>query len=236
MSLHLDWCSYGAAKYAVEHWHYSETLPRCPMAKIGVWEDGLFVGAVLFGMGSGGATDGRRYDGLAQRFAVGELVRVALRAHQAPVSQIVAVAVRKLRQQSPGLRLLLSYADPAHNHHGGIYQAMGWYYVGLSAKDYMIVDQSGHRWHSRVVSSKGWKNHFGSASRAIRPSEGTRIDIPGKYTYLLPLDAETRARIEPLARQYPKRAGSIAADAPADQVGEGGSSPTSALQTTAVRA
>ena len=28
--LKLDWCDYKAAKYAVEHWHYSKSLPTPP--------------------------------------------------------------------------------------------------------------------------------------------------------------------------------------------------------------
>ena len=39
MSLRLDWCSYAAAKYACENWHYSKCLPASKIVKIGVWED-----------------------------------------------------------------------------------------------------------------------------------------------------------------------------------------------------
>ena len=44
VDLRLDWCSYEAAKYAVEHWHYSKRMPKSKLAKIGVWEDGEFIG------------------------------------------------------------------------------------------------------------------------------------------------------------------------------------------------
>jgi hypothetical protein len=33
IKLHLDWCSYKAAKYAVEHWHYSKSLAVGKMVK-----------------------------------------------------------------------------------------------------------------------------------------------------------------------------------------------------------
>jgi hypothetical protein len=52
-----------------------------------------------------------------------------------------------------------------------------------------------------------------------------------KYRYLMPLDDEMRAKIAPLAKPYPKRAGSIVTDAPANHAGEGGSVPTPALHT-----
>lgn len=50
--LKLDWCSHAAAKYAVEHWHYSGSLPTPPLVKVGVWEDEQFIGCVVFGRGS----------------------------------------------------------------------------------------------------------------------------------------------------------------------------------------
>ena len=45
----------------------------------------------------------------------------------------------------------------------------------------------------------------------------------------MPLDADMRRRIEPMAKPYPKRAASDTSDTPAVQAGEGGSTPTAAL-------
>lgn len=52
VDLRVDWCSYQAAKYAVEHWHYSKAMPTPPAHYIGVWENAAFVGCVIFGRGS----------------------------------------------------------------------------------------------------------------------------------------------------------------------------------------
>lgn len=121
MSLHLDWCSYEAAKYAVEHWHYSHKMPTARLVKIGVWEDSLFIGAVVFG---GGANSdlGAPY-GLTQ-FETAELVRVALKEHKSAVSKIVSISIKMIKKEFPKLLLLVSFADPEHGHVGGIYQAM----------------------------------------------------------------------------------------------------------------
>lgn len=73
-SLKLDWCDHAAAKYAVEHWHYSRVLPKGKNVYIGVWECGRFIGVIIFGSGGGNATDGRRW-GLARSFETAELVR-----------------------------------------------------------------------------------------------------------------------------------------------------------------
>lgn len=209
----------------MEHWHYSKTMPVGKMARIGVWEDSAFIGVVIFGLGGGGAGDGRAY-GLSRNFQVAELERVALRAHQSPVTKIVAIAIRMLSRQSPGVRLLVSYADPAAGHAGGIYQGGNWVFVGKTADDWCMIDTKGKRYHSRIA-----RGHVQFGVPKTLNLEGmTKVPLPGKYKYLYPLDAEMRARIAPLAKPYPKRARSIDSDAPGDQPGEGGANPTRALQ------
>lgn len=50
--LRIDWCSYDAAMYAVQHWHYSRSLPCSKTARLGVWENEKFIGAVVFAWGA----------------------------------------------------------------------------------------------------------------------------------------------------------------------------------------
>ena len=76
--LYLDWCSHEAAKFAVEHWHYSKVMPKGKLIKIGVWEDGRFIGVVLFGRGANNHI-GNPFS-LTQTEAA-ELVRIALIDH-----------------------------------------------------------------------------------------------------------------------------------------------------------
>lgn len=213
MSLRLDWCSHEAAKFAVERWHYSRTMPAGKMTRIGVWEQEQFTGCVLFSRGANRNMAGEY--GL-QCVECAELTRVALGTHSAPVSRVVSLAVRQLRRLSPGLKLLISYADPEQGHHGGIYQAMGWTYVGTSRPQAAVVGM-----HKRSATGR-----YGS----IRGLPRTRVTF--KHKYLMPLDDEMRARIAPLAKPYPKRVRSIDSDAPGDQPGEGGAIPTRTLQPT----
>lgn len=209
MSLRLDWCSYEAAKFAVERWHYSKTMPRGKNNYIGVWEDGEFRGVVLFGIGSGGSTNGERW-GLNRAGQMAELVRVALRDHKTPVSQMVSYAVRMVAKRNPGLRLIVSFADPNEGHVGAIYQAANWLYTGLSATSRYYVDSEGRRWHERLVSKTGEKIQFGVRKPCLRPQDAMRIiELPGKYRYLYPLDKAMRRQIEPLAQPYPKRADEV---------------------------
>jgi hypothetical protein len=224
--LRLDWCSHEAAKYAVEHWHYSRQLPPFPHARVGVWESKKYIGVILFSRGAN--------KNLFSPFGLmstqgAELVRVALANHEWPVSRIVAIAIRFLRRQAPGLRLLVSFADPRQGHHGGIYQAGGWIYCGDTEPSFLLKDKAGKLWHPRVTSPSGLKRAFGKIRTVPRPQDCRKIEVPSKHRYLMPLDDEMRARIAPLAKPYPKRAGSSASGTSPDQGGRGGATPTPAL-------
>lgn len=180
-------------------------MPNPKSVYIGVWEDGCFIGAIIFGTGGGQATNGEKY-GL-KPFEMAELERVALDRHVTPVSRIVAIAIKLLRQQSPGLRLLVSYADPAWNHHGGVYQAGGWIYTGATPTGKALLDSKGKLHHSRVVAQSGFKVQFGSTKKVRTWKSGTKVTLPGKHRYLLPLDDASRDRVESLRKPYPKRNG-----------------------------
>lgn len=201
-SFRVDWCRREAAVFACQRWHYSECAPAGKLVTMGVYEHGQFVGAVVFGRGANNNI-GSRY-GLEQT-EVCELVRIALREHETPVSRVVAVALRLLRRQSPGLRLIVSYADPDQGHHGGIYQASGWLYVGRSQAQRELV-VNGEDMHKRSAGSR-----WGTASPArLRARTGLMVDygpVRWKHTYLMPLDAGMRAQIAQLVRPYPKREG-----------------------------
>lgn len=231
MSLRLDWCSYAAAKYACENWHYSRTMPVGKTTRLGCWEDGQFIGAVVFGIGGGASCNGTRY-GLGRHFAMAELERVALREHRVAVTRIVTISIGLLRRLNPGLRLLVSFADPEQGHVGAIYQAGNWVYTGLTRPDKALIGNDGRRYHSREVSASGTKVQFGVRKASLTWQDGTKIVTPGKHRYLYPLDDEMRRRIEPLRKPYPKRSECDSSTA-AFHVAGGGATPTRTLQENA---
>lgn len=223
--LKLDWCSWDAAKFACEQWHYSGCPPIAKCVKIGVWERSEFVGVVIYGPG---ATPeyGKRFQ--LKNTQVCELVRVALRFHQSPTSRIVAISMRKLKKLCPAMRLVISFADSSQGHHGGIYQAMNWVCAGESVThSYRVCGKLEHpkTLHSRYGvggQSVGWlRSH-------IDPN-AERVIAAVKYRYLYPLDAAMKQQIEPLRQPYPKRATSIDSDAAGYQSDKGGATPTVAL-------
>lgn len=194
-TLRLDWATAQAAEFACRHWHYAASPPRGKVLRIGVWEDGCFVGVVCFGQGANYHI-GTPY-GLKNTQCC-ELVRIALTKHTAPVSRIVAIALRMLRQQCPGLRLVVSYADPAAGHHGGVYQAGGWLYTGTSADGFEFRDAHGRRLQKRTYTGVV----FGKP-RTKLPIGAVKVATQGKHRYLMPLDEAIRAQVQQLVQPYP---------------------------------
>jgi hypothetical protein len=229
-ALRLDWASPAAMRHACLNWHYAKAVPTPPRLPVGVWEHGRYVGVVIFSRGA--APHLGRAFGLAHT-QIAELTRVALREHETPVSRIVTIAVRLLRKQAPGVRLVVSYADPLHGHHGGIYQAMNWVYLGTSQPAPVYIDANGREWHSRMISPTGYKKVYGRRRRVPTPAECTVRHDPGKHKYALALDADVAALLAPLARAYPSRAADSDGAAPATSRQRGGSTPTRPLATQA---
>jgi hypothetical protein len=213
--LKIDWATHEAAKFACENWHYSKTIGIGKLVKVGVWEDGKFIGVIVFGRGAN-HNIGAPY-GLDQTQCI-ELIRIALTKHQNAVSKMMSIAIRFLKKQSQGIRLIVSYADMEQGHHGGIYQAGNWTYVGCSGISEKVFFRG--RWaHKRTVDSiRG--NHKGLPVKKTLE----------KHTYLMPLDNEMRKKVQSLAKPYPKRASSKDIVVPDDQSGEGSESLTDALQ------
>lgn len=224
--LKIDWATHEAAKYACENWHYSKSVPVPPLVKVGAWEDGKFIGVVIF---SRGATPS-----LLNPFGLKptegcELTRIALTNHTSPVSRVLRLAMQFLKRNSPELRLIVSFADPSEGHHGGIYQAGNWIYSGTSSPSVEYIGPDGKRWHARMIKKQGWTTVQGKRRKTLTPDQCTPVQKPGKHRYLMPLDSEMKKRILPLSKPYPKRAQGDTKDTPANPAGEGGSTPTCAL-------
>lgn len=200
--LKIDWATWRAAMYACKNWHYSGAIPTPPYNIVGVWEDDVFCGVVIFSRGASKDL-GTRYGLITTE--VCELSRVALRSHKTEVSKIVSIAIKMLRAQSPGIRLIVSFADTNHGHIGAIYQAGGWIYTGETSSSTEYLTKSGKVLHSRQVGLSGLKKQYGVIRQVPKQTDCIKIKRLPKHRYLMPLDSEMRKQIEPLRKQYPKK-------------------------------
>lgn len=211
--LKIDWATHEAAKFACENWHYSKCLPVGKMVKIGAWENNKFIGVVLFARGAN-HNMGKQFN-LGQDECV-ELVRIALTKHITPVSKIMSVALKWLKSSNQGIKLVVSYADPDQNHHGGIYQATNWLYAGLSMKAVKIWYKG--KWaHKKTVDDAN-----------VDQTNLPKKVVQGKHKYLFALDNEIKAKIKPLSKPYPKRVKEQELENHSDL---GGATPTHTLHT-----
>src|SRR4051812_26723320 len=104
VDLRLAPVTHAVARDAVMRWHYSQRLQAILNDRFGVWEDGRFVGVVLFSNGN---------NNVGKPFGLGrdeccELARVALGLHRTPTSRIVAIAVRLMRARRPVMKVIVS--------------------------------------------------------------------------------------------------------------------------------
>lgn len=221
VELKIDWVSIDAARFACTRFHYSKCLPSGKIVKVGAWEDGKFIGVVLFSRGASPF--------LLKRFGLTqiegcELTRVALTTHATPVTRIVSIAIRFLKKANPGLRLVVSFADPDKGHKGGIYQGGNWIYSGRSNP-------------TTELFIKGRWIHMRGGFHQKKETTPERT-MPGKFRYLLALDPEMAEKIQSYRLPYPKDLNAPEAEA-SMRLGSteerDGSSPISALQKTKAR-
>lgn len=188
----VNWITRKDAEFAVKRWHYSRKMPGAGLVCVGFWEGKNFIGTVIFGMGAN--FNIALSFGLKQLEAC-ELVRVALRTtKKTTTSHIVMRAIEFLKKQSPNLKLIVSYADIDQNHHGGIYQATNWFYLGVSKKNMCVA-----------YIFNGRKIHRRSANKEI-----TKVAIPviskGRHKYIFPLDKRVRKKcLKAELPPYPKK-------------------------------
>lgn len=226
IELKIDWATHDSAKYACKNWHYSKCLPVGKLVKFGIWENSKFVGVVIFGRGAAPK--------LASSFGlecteVAELVRIALRAHVTPVSRIMAISIKLLKAAFPGIKLLVSFADPTQGHHGGVYQGNGWIYYGMSDStggfEYLIDGKwttcrsIGAKFGTRITAEVEKRIVFQAKRKAAR-----------KHRYAMPLHKSIAEQIHDKSKPYPKRVGSRDNAASGFHSEEGGAIPTPALQ------
>lgn len=194
--LTLDWCSYKAALYACKNWHYSKRIPAGKLTKIGVWENDIYIGVVIF---SRGANPNLLTPYELKQNQGCELTRIALNKHISPVTKIVSLALKKLKEFSPGLKLVVSFSDLNQGHLGKIYQAGNWIYAGASFADVGIYFNKEIRHRRSIVAVYGTSEI--SILRKFDPEAKVVKGLP-KLKYLMPLDKQTKKKVKQFSQPY----------------------------------
>lgn len=132
-------------------------------------------------------------------FKTQELMRLwSPDVYSGTLSKFLSQTIRQVRNDFQEVELLVAYADPRANHHGGIYRASNWLYAGTSADGgatiFIIHDPLFGL--PQVVHTRTVSHRYGHCNRRRLEQElGVRIDtikrVP-KHTYYYPLNKKTR--------------------------------------------
>jgi len=194
----------------VAKYHYLGTMPSHAVPY--GWFAPDMKAIVVFGQASNA-------HGVAKKFGLEafpgnmEIIRVAVHpdAPRNSASRCVAAALETFHGDT-GLLWVFSYADTGQGHHGGIYQALGAVYVGVSeARPGYLID--GEPIHPRTIVSR-----FGTQGKDVfrlaklAGCELVRIDDlnSAKHTYILPCGPPATRRairkaLDVHSLPYPKR-------------------------------
>lgn len=204
----------------------------------GIFWENFCAGVACIGLGATMAGAYHHHQFGIERTDLITLARGAC-VHWAPPgtnSRLVSVVCRLLAAEKRW-KLLWATSDSDAGEVGTIYQACNWTYIGTSQKnrENEVIAPNGRILNVRVITTYARARgiSFSECRKMMLDSGWTFQASNPKHRYIWILDRNDAAlakRIEEMRRPYPKRAGSIAVDAPDHQSGDGGPTPTPALQ------
>jgi hypothetical protein len=124
-----------------------------------------------------------------------------------PLTALIAACCDELRRRK--CDLVISYADPTHEHHGGVYQASSWHFAGRRepTNDGILLD--GHFIAGRACNNK-WGTRSVEKVRELEPSRDIQPHFDaGKYLYWRALTKTGKRKAATLGLEslaYPKPA------------------------------
>jgi hypothetical protein len=254
-SLRVEPISATDARRFVRRYHYSGKVDPRSQLHLGVFSQGRLEGAMQFGPSIDKSKALRLVTDTSWNGYL-ELNRLAFsdRLPKNSESRAIGIAIRLIKQHTPHIQWILSYADGTQCGDGTIYRASGFLLIGVKKNTSMWRMPDGEV-HAKIVFEPGFSPNSGQNSVKARygktgsgtstsflRSVGAECLTGFQLRYIRPLHPTVLDRLtvpvlpfsaidEAGARMYRgTRAGSVDSDAPTVPVGEGGASPTSALQ------
>lgn len=169
----------------VASYHYSHIMPDNAFECFaGFYKDKL-AGVVVFGNGANNQTFTALIPDIELKNCR-ELTRLwsADGMPQNTESKLISESINLLPKE---VYLVVSFADPSHNHRGIIYQATNFYYCGMSNPSMMLVDKDGTKFHVRTIGSYKRRHPElrGLTNKEIMEKYGwTYCESAGKHRYV----------------------------------------------------
>lgn len=184
------------AKEFIKRWHYSHKLNAVPLFSFSLREPGgLFgdrgplVACIVF------AHPVRQMTAKPHMLELVRLARIEDPPEGLRLSFLVAQSLKWLRLNTD-FRMVISYADSAQGHHGGIYQATNFVYIHKSKPDLVYED----RITGEVFDRKTLYDQHGTSAKLDMIALGLKKKKTGaKYLYVYPLAKGQRVKDKLLA-------------------------------------
>lgn len=201
-----DFCRPYIAKY-----HYSKIMPDNAFNCFAGFYGNRIAGVIVYGNGA----NNKAFSALIPDIEVKncrELMRLwsADGMPKNTESKLISESIKMLPKD---IFLIISFADPSHNHLGIIYQATNFYYCGMSNPSKMLIDKKGKIFHVRSIGTykRRHKELQKLTNREVMDKfEWKYIDSSGKHRYVY-LRGEKWLRnlmfkeIKDKIQQYPKK-------------------------------
>ena len=189
-SLHFMPCALGHVSWFIKRYHYSHTHPGGIDFSFAAIQNGILVGACVFGYMAGNpkamcvckqSDDPSKYRELMRLVLLDEIPKNS-------ESRFIAWCLRWLRSKTD-LLAVISFADPKFGHTGVIYRASNWIYTGLQNQDRPRLLKT----HADLFGSYEQEIHprqaydrIGSSSMAsVSPCRIAAREPKHRYVYLL---------------------------------------------------
>ena len=172
----------------MEH-HYLQRLPGSPVFTFAWYRGQVPVACATF------TAPSNRYFG-AGALELTRLVRVPDCAE--PLTMFLSQCVKAIREDPRRFKLLVSYSDSSHGHHGGVYQAFNGIHIMVSPGSVAWK----HKATGAIVSQRSM-----SQSDKKREEDYERVPTGLKYLYAWPIHEKRKAMMQRFGWQqlpYPK--------------------------------
>jgi len=195
--------------------HYSGVMPDATQEAFAAYFNEVVIAAVAYGPGGNSKTFGAVIPGFDTSNAR-ELIRLWVHP-KAPANTASYVVSKTLKMLPAQVGLVVSFADSGQGHFGYTYQALNFYYCGMSLEGVRYQDLKGVEVTARLANIYKLRNpkKFGNSSPAeIRKSLGwTAVKSHSKHRYCIGVGSqkkEVSKRLKGKALPYPKPATIVA--------------------------
>jgi hypothetical protein len=179
---------------AVVTGHYSGVMPDATQDAFGAYQDEKLVAAVAYGPGGNSRSLSAIIEGI-DNTSGRELIRLWVHP-DAPKNTASYTVSKSLKLLPKEVELVVSFADSGQNHAGYVYQALNFYYLGMSNEGVRYVDTTGTEVTARLANVYRTRNPDKFADKSlsdIRQELGwTAIKSHAKHRYALGINKGKR--------------------------------------------